>query len=103
MGLLVCVATTVDVGAQEVTRFGFTKYLMGTEAKDVLYAADSAEAAGAAGQAFDHINEFNEQLSDYLIDSEVTRLSKTRGQPVAVAENLWNVLFTGQNSFQYRS
>ena len=96
MGLLVCVATTVDVGAQEVTRFGFTKYLMGTEAKVVLYAADSIEAASAAERAFDHIDELNEQLSDYLIDSEVSRLSKTHGQPIAVGENLWNVLVTGQ-------
>ena len=103
LGLLVCVATTVDVGAQEVARFGFTRYLMGTEAKVVLYAADSTEAASAAGQAFDHISELNEQLSDYLIDSEVSRLSKTRGQPIAIGENLWNVLITGQNSFQYRS
>ena len=96
LGLLVCVATTVDAGAQEVARFGFTRYLMGTEAKVVLYAADSAEAASAAGQAFDHISALNEQLSDYLIDSEVSRLSKTRGQPIAIGENLWNVLVKGQ-------
>lgn len=100
LGLLVCVATTVDVGAQEVARFGFTRYLMGTEAKVVLYAADSTEAASAAGQAFDHISELNEQLSDYLIDSEVSRLSKTRGQPIVVGENLWNVLITGQKIAQ---
>jgi thiamine biosynthesis lipoprotein len=97
LGLLVCAATIVDVGAQDVARFGFTRYLMGTEAKVVLYAADSTEAASAAGQAFDHINELNEQLSDYMTDSEVSRLSKTRGQPIAVGENLWNVLITGQN------
>lgn len=96
VGLLICAATIVDVGAQDIARFGFTRYLMGTEVKIVLYAADSAEAAGAAGQAFDHINELNEQLSDYLIDSEVSRLSKTRGQPIAVGDNLWNVLVTGQ-------
>ena len=96
LGLLVCAVTIADVGAQDIDRFGFTRYLMGTEAKIVLYAADSTEAAGAAGQAFDHINELNEQLSDYLIDSEVSRLSKTRGQPITVGENLWNVLFTGQ-------
>lgn len=96
IGLFVCAATIVDAEAQDIARFGFTRHLMGTEVKIVLYAADSTEAAGAAGQAFDHINELNEQLSDYLIDSEVTRLSKTRGQPIAVADNLWNVLFTGQ-------
>ena len=96
LGLLICTVRIADAGAQDIARFGFTKYLMGTEVKIVLYAADSTEAAGAAGQAFDYINELNEQLSDYLIDSEVSRLSKTRGQPVAVGENLWNVLITGQ-------
>ena len=96
LGLLVCVVTIADVGAQEISRFGFTRYLMGTEVKILLYAADSTDAAGAAGQAFDHISELNEQLSDYLIDSEVSKLSTTRGQPIAVGENLWNVLTTGQ-------
>ena len=96
LGLLVCTVTIADAGAQNIARFGFTRYMMGTEVKIVLYAADSTEAAGAAGHAFDHINELNEQLSDYLIDSEVSRLSKTRGQPTTVGENLWNVLFTGQ-------
>ena len=100
LGLLVCTATIVDAGAQDIARFGFTRYLMGTEVKILLYAADSTEAAGAAEQAFDHISELNEQLSDYLIDSEVSRLSKTRGQPIAVGENLWNVLFTGQRIAQ---
>lgn len=96
LGLLVCAAAIADVGAQDIARFGFTRYLMGTEVKILLYAADSTEAAGAAGKAFDHITELNEQLSDYLIDSEVSKLSKTRGQPIAVGENLWNVLTTGQ-------
>lgn len=44
LGLLVCVVTIVDVGAQEVARFGFTRYLMGTEAKVILYSADSTAA-----------------------------------------------------------
>ena len=96
IGLLICAATTVDVGAQDTARFWFTRYLMGTEVKIILYAADSTVAAGAAEQAFNHINELNEQLSDYLTDSEVSSLSKTRGQPIAVGENLWNVLVTGQ-------
>ena len=100
LGLLVCTVTIADVGAQEIARFGFTRYLMGTEAKIVLYAADSTEAAGAAGQAFDHINELNEQLSDYLIDSEVSNLSRTHGQPITIGENLWNVLITGQKIAQ---
>ncbi len=96
LGLLACVATIVDVEAQYVARFGFTRHLMGTEVKIVLYAADSIEAAGAAGQAFARIEELNARLSDYLIDSEVSRLSKTHGQPIAVGEDLWNVLITGQ-------
>ena len=100
LGLLVCVVTIADVGAQDTARFGFTRYLMGTEVKILLYAVDSTEAAGAARQAFNHISELNEQLSDYLIDSEVSRLSKTRGQPIAVGENLWNVLITGQKIAQ---
>ena len=48
--LLACVATIVDVEAQDVARFGFTRHLMGTEVKIVLYAADSIEAAGLLGK-----------------------------------------------------
>ena len=64
VGLLICAATIVEVGAQDIARFGFTRYLMGTQVKILLYAADSTEAAGAAGQAFDHIDKLNEQLSE---------------------------------------
>ncbi|MCY4673283.1 MAG: hypothetical protein OXD43_05880 [Bacteroidetes bacterium] len=66
LGLLGCVATIVDVEAQDVARFGFTRHLMGTEVKIVLYAADSIEADNAAGQAFARIKELNARLSDYL-------------------------------------
>ena len=85
IGLLICAATIADVAAQDIARFGFTRYLMGTEVKIILYAPDSAVAAGAAGQAFDHINELNEQLSDLPDDSDVSRLSKTRGHPLLLA------------------
>jgi thiamine biosynthesis lipoprotein len=71
---------------------------MGTTFNIVLYSPDSALARRAADAAFTRIDSLNQRLSDYLVDSELNRLSATAGtgQAVAISEDLWNVLSEAQ-------
>ena len=82
-------------GAQEVwCKFRRTAPLMGTNFILTFYAPSSDVADRAAAAAFDRVRELNQIFSDYLEDSEVTKLSKTAGlgRRVMVSEDLWYLL-----------
>lgn len=76
------------------SRYTFTHGAMGTEFRIVLFAADSLSAAAAATAAFDRIDSLDRTLSDYLVDSELNRLSDLSGADtlVSVSDDLWRVL-----------
>lgn len=66
---------------------------MGTEARIVLYATDSATAHVAATAAFARIRELDRSLSDYRDDSQVAGVAAAAGgPPVRVGEDLVVVL-----------
>ncbi|MCY4159066.1 MAG: FAD:protein FMN transferase [Bacteroidetes bacterium] len=88
--------TTSIAKSQSSSRLIFAKPLMGTEAHIVLYAADSLKATRAVESAFSRIDDLNNHLSDYLVESELSRLSNTHGQPVSVTQDLWDVLTASQ-------
>ena len=71
---------------------------MGTQFNIVLYAPDSTTARRAAAAAFARIDTLNQHLSDYLSDSELSRLSATAGsgRDVPVGDDLWTVLHAAQ-------
>ncbi len=69
---------------------------MGTQVKIVFFTADSLKASNTADSAFSKIQELNSLLSDYLIESELSRLSATHGRYVKVSQDLWTVLFNAQ-------
>ncbi len=60
----------------------------------VCYAASEAEARQAARAAFARIRELNAVFSDYIPDSEVSRLCEAAGsgEAVPVSDDLWKVL-----------
>ena len=93
---LVNLIATSGVSSQISSRLAFEKPLMGTEVSIVLYAADSVAATEAVELAFARITELNNHLSDYLTESELSRLSNTYDQPVQVSDDLWQVLYTAQ-------
>lgn len=64
---------------------------MGVEFRLVFYAADQAAANAAAAAAFQRIEELNQKLSDYLLDSELSRLC--RSAPHAEFQNVSNDLY----------
>jgi thiamine biosynthesis lipoprotein len=61
---------------------------MGTEARIVFYASDSTVALAAAEAAFDRIAEIDRRLSDYRVDSEVSRVAAAAaGETVSVSDD----------------
>ncbi len=67
---------------------------MGTTFRIVLYAKDDASAQAAFRASFQRIEELNNILSDYLKESELSRLSRSGGTggKVRVSADLWTVL-----------
>ena len=97
--LLVMIASLITASSasgQAPKRLAFKKPLMGTEVSIILYAADSIAATEAVESAFTRITELNNYLSDYLRESELSRLSNTHDQLVQVSDDLWQVLYTAQ-------
>lgn len=74
-------------------RHEYRQIHMGVEARLVLFAADEARAGEAAQAAFDELAALDAILSDYRVDSELTRLMLAAGQrPIPVSDELFEVL-----------
>ena len=78
IGVWVCVMATTCVKAQS-QRYVFEHPQMGTVFRIVLYHADSLQAQEAAEIAWQRIDLLNDQMSDYLAESELNALSSTSG------------------------
>ena len=88
--VLAVLATVVGAASE---KFCFSRPLMGTRFSVVCHAGDRAAAELAAGAAFAKAEEVNAVASDYLPDSELTRLSaKPVGVPVPVSAMLFDLL-----------
>lgn len=90
LGLLYAFASI----GQPMQQYEFTQQHMGTSFRLVFYAKDSTMAYHAANQAFMRIVHLNQLLSDYLADSEISRLSDIagNGSATAISDELWQVL-----------
>ena len=99
IALVVLLAVAVSpLKAQPLERYAFSRAQMGTQFNIVLYAPDSVRARRAADAAFARIDTLNQYLSDYLSESELSRLSATAGsdRDVPVGDDLWTVLQNAQ-------
>lgn len=79
----------------EFHRYEFRHPQMGTVFRLVFYTEkDSLQAALIARKAFDVVDSLNASMSDYLPESELSRLGNTAGsgQAVKVSDDLWQVL-----------
>jgi FAD:protein FMN transferase len=82
-------------------RFEYSRPLMGTSMRIVLYAADADTADVAADAGFARIVELDLALSDYDDASELMQLSRKAGRgPVKVSDDLFRVLRAAQHLFQ---
>jgi thiamine biosynthesis lipoprotein len=85
-------------GAREtLTRYSYTEYHMGVDARLVVYAPDQPTAERAGAAAFARIAALDSIMSDYRRDSELMRLCDGAGGPPArVSPDLFLVLRRAQ-------
>ena len=77
-----------------LTRFTYTEYHMGVDARLVVYAPDEPTAQIACAAAFERIAALDTMMSDYRVDSELNRLCDKAGGPaVRVSPELFKVLW----------
>jgi thiamine biosynthesis lipoprotein len=80
-----------------LTRFTYTQYHMGINARLVVYAPDRPAAEEACTAAFARIAALDSIMSDYRRDSELTRLgARAGGPPVRVSPDLFLLLRRAQ-------
>ncbi|MBI4613332.1 MAG: FAD:protein FMN transferase [Planctomycetes bacterium] len=80
--------------APPLSRFEFAEPHMGTTVRVVLYAGSSEDAERASRAAFAAIAEVNQSMSDYLEESELSRLN--REGEAEVSEALHEVLLAAR-------
>lgn len=102
---LVLVAAVINVptlhGKQnapaQLTRFTFTEYQMGIDARIEVYAPDRETAENAVRPAFERIAQLEDIMSDYRPTSELMRLCAAPvGRPVPISPELFRVLERAQ-------
>ena len=78
---------------EALTRFTYTEYHMGVDARLVVYAKDENAAVDACTAAFARIAQLDSMMSDYREDSELMKLcNQAGGPPVRVSPELFLVL-----------
>ncbi len=79
-------------------RFEFQRIEMAVDFRIVVFSDDEERARRGAEAAFAHIRALNDCLSDYESESELRRLCRSAGHgvPVALSDDLWNVLSQAQ-------
>lgn len=88
-------------GPQGLTRFTYSEYHMGVDARLVVYAKDKKSAEDACADAFERIAALDTVMSDYMKNSELTHLSdRAGGPPVKVSKDLFRVLKMSQEVSQ---
>jgi thiamine biosynthesis lipoprotein len=99
---IACLLPLSCCSAAELQRFARTELHMGVEFEVILYAADAAQADAALTKAMARVAALDKALSDYDLESELSKLSATsevaggNSPPVfpavKVSDDLWTVL-----------
>jgi len=83
--------TQIDA-PDNTTRFQYSRIVMGVRADITLYAPDSQLAKANAERAFDRLEQIESVLSDYRVDSAVSRINAQPRLDVEVPEELQRVM-----------
>ena len=106
IGLLLIALPTASAGQEALQRFSRSEVHMAVDFEVVLYASDAAKADEALTKAMQRIAELDKRLSDYDLDSELSKLSETSANrddqsspapAVKLSDDLWQVLSTSQD------
>jgi len=110
VGALVAWALLAGLLAAAEQRYSRTEIHMGVEFEVVLYAEDEAQAAAALTKALARVAGLDKALSDYDLESELSKLSATSQTAVGstaeafsavkVSDDLWTVLAKSQEISQ---
>lgn len=75
-------------------KYLFNDRQMGVEFRYTLYADSKEQAEKAVTAANKRVSDLNQIYSDYIVDSELWKLSNSSGQdkPVKVSKELWHIL-----------
>src|SRR5258705_8555458 len=94
----VTAVSCATVSDEKLQRLEFSRAEMGLPFRIVIWADSGTIASNAAAAAFGRIHQLNDVLSDYDLDSELSRLSDTSGKnrDVKVSDDLWRVLSRAQ-------
>jgi thiamine biosynthesis lipoprotein len=95
---LIVTSSVAAPPAGELTRYTYTQYHMGIDARLVVYAPDQSTAEDACAAAFARIAALDSIMSDYRPRSELMRLcDRAGGPPVRVSPELFTVLQRAQD------
>lgn len=94
MGIgLVGLADSDSRRLEPLTRFTYTEYHMGVDARLVVYAPTEKVAQDACRAAFERMAQLDTMMSDYRVDSELNKLcAKSGGPAVHVSPEMFLVL-----------
>jgi FAD:protein FMN transferase len=81
MAALVAAGSACAPAPGPLERHEYSRALMGTEARVVLYAPDEPSARAAAGEAFDRIAVLEQMMSDWRDTSELSVVGQGSGGP----------------------
>ena len=78
----------------DLHHYSFSAKKMGVDFRIDLYSSDKHTAEKAVAAAFAKIDDINQKMSDYIVDSELWKLSESSGQGIRkqVSEEMWEVL-----------
>ncbi len=82
--------------AVSLERYEYTQYVMGVQARIVMYDVSEARAVRAARAAFDRMTALDASMSDYKPDSELNRICTAAvHRPTRVSRDLFEALRLG--------
>jgi len=93
VGMVSAVLGQSESGPGQLTRFTFTEYHMGVDARLIVYAPDQTTAENACAAAFEKMADLDTIMSDYRKESELMKLCDVAWEhPVKVSPDLFKVL-----------
>ena len=92
LSVLLLLVTSCTVENHQL--FSFSARKMGVDFRIDLYAIDKKSAERAVEKAFQRIDEINQSMSDYIVDSELWKISESSGKKISFtpSKDMWNVL-----------
>lgn len=103
--LVAILAAVAAAGEDALQRYSRSEVHMAVDFEVVLYASDATLANQALTKAMARIEELDKRLSDYDLDSELSKLSESSARrefatsppaPVKLSDDLWKVLSLSQ-------